>query len=831
MDIQTMIRERLQNSEYWTDKTRENDSHIQSLTCPECGKNEAWAYRDNPFAIICNRKDKCGAITKTLELFPDITAGVEKKYPAKPDDPRRPATAYLRMRGLHDVLEGLDYSYQANVRGTGSGAVMFRIDSQTANGRLFNPPKGEGKSHSSGPLVGKYWRHPAMQYKPTEPTYITEGIINALSLIEMGYQAIAVLSSGTDPERIDLSDFANIVLAFDNDRAGKDALRKWHRHLKAQNRHQLTAILPKSGDWNDFLVRTRIEQRKERFEGLMKEMEFQARLSLAESPDEYVAIFEEYGKNTPTFFAFAGSYFTVSTKSKTIVPVSNFTMKVVCFEKETGGAVEDQVYRYRLEVTSNKQETHRFLLSADDLSSPTKMKRAFAQGAKADWSGDKYATNRLSAIILESDAPVVRQVQAVGYDPESRCYVTSHVLITPQGKVLAKNELEAFAVGREFLKSPASPETIPPMPGAELIQVYELLRLAWGDNGPFVWAWSFAALFVNQVKERIGFFPFLSLHGDPQTGKTGLATIMNAMQGLDEEGIPLNTVNTAKGQARALGQVSGMFRALLEAKPSDKNDLLGSVRPLYNQNALQVRAAKTNSNQTNETELQCALMFVQNVEPFVERPDTERVVSVHFDINHLNGETEKAFSQLLMIGKAQLAHLYSVMLSHREKVEAEWYERYEEARRRILVHMPDRRVASNHALVLAFHGLLCEVVGCEDDMFEFAVELAQEKQTRCEQRPYTVADEIIDFAKELLESPIQKLRDSSSHDLPSPVRAENGFLIFKLADILGEAKISGHEIRGSNTQISVSLREHPAYFDYKKTGRNGREWLFDLEKV
>ncbi len=224
----------LKNSEWWTNSTRISGNTIQGLTCPACGeKGAAWAYLDSPMAINCNRLSQCGARTKTLELFPELKRNFDTDFKDDKADPQRPAREYLLSRGIPEaLLKGLNFWYLANVRNTGCGAVMFTVgkDAQgkiVSNGRLFNPSVGEGKTHNIGSTAGLYWRHPGFTYDPNQPVWITEGIIDALSLLAMGLQAIAVLAAGQDPAKLDLSEFPQKVFAFDNDDAGRAACKKW----------------------------------------------------------------------------------------------------------------------------------------------------------------------------------------------------------------------------------------------------------------------------------------------------------------------------------------------------------------------------------------------------------------------------------------------------------------------------------------------------------------------------------------------------------------------------------------------------------------------------
>lgn len=233
------LKERLLNSEFATEKTRDNGDYITGLICPECGEPEGWAY-DTPFIIFCNRKNNCGARTKTVDLFPDLKILIERDFAPTETDPRRPAREFLKIRGLVKSLDGLDFSHVTRTREGCGGGVGFPIgkltDSEEAvyptklvlNIRLYNPPPGEGKTHNTGALGDNYWFHPGREYDFDQPVYVTEGVINALSLWEMVLQSIAVLSASRDPHQFELP-FKKIVLAFDNDKAGQAAFRGWKK--------------------------------------------------------------------------------------------------------------------------------------------------------------------------------------------------------------------------------------------------------------------------------------------------------------------------------------------------------------------------------------------------------------------------------------------------------------------------------------------------------------------------------------------------------------------------------------------------------------------------
>ena len=122
-----------------------------------------------------------------------------------------------------------------------------------------------------------------------------------------------------------------------------------------------------------------------------------------------------------------------------------------------------------------------------------------------------------------------------------------------------------FELSRSEQVRPAQYPTIKPVKGIEPKEVYSLIYQAWGNQGIIGVAWEVAGWFVHRIKKQTGFFPFLSFWGDTQVGKSMLARFMNALQCLDEEGLPMKKVNTGKGEIRKLAQRAGLFKALLES--------------------------------------------------------------------------------------------------------------------------------------------------------------------------------------------------------------------------------------------------------------------------
>jgi hypothetical protein len=369
-----------------------------------------------------------------------------------------------------------------------------------------------------------------------------------------------------------------------------------------------------------------------------------------------------------------------------------------------------------------------------------------------------------------------------------------------------------------------------PEPGLEGSTVYELISRAWPQNGTLALAFTVASWFVGTVRPTIGFFPFLSLHGEVQSGKSRLVRMLNACQCLDEEGIPMSKLNTGKGEIRKLAQRSGIFVAMLEANNVERIRFdLDTLLTRYNHgNPLQTRARKTNGLETLEVPFRAALIFAQNIEPFRTKAQNERVVSTRaFLQKDITAESKLAHNELVRTPPRKLAHVFVEIMQRRREIETSWESEYLRARDEVFEAMQDNRLSENHGLILAFHRILCRVLNVSDDLTEFIIELAREKRKRCAVRPPSLADHFFECLNELEDTVAAQcceLRD--------------GKLYIKLPSAL---KLL--ESRGLNLNPSFlikDLREHEGFvagnYSYRglfgqRTASVCKTWCFESNKV
>lgn len=822
-----LLTQRIKSSDLWGPRSKESATKIYGLVCPECSRPDAWAYADFPAVIMCSHKSSCGARTKTLELFPDVIPNIEKEFPPTKSDPDRAAREYLYSRGLTmKSMDGLRFRYQQKIRGGKSGGVMFHVGKNSAgqevwNGRIFYPDPGEDKAHNSGSTAGVVWRHPGIVYDPGKPTFVTEAVIEGLSLVEMDLQAVSVLTSVADPNKIDLGGLEkNLVIALNPDDAGADGLRKW----KALYPYARAAV-PTEGDWNDFLRAHAPGKAKDVFEEKLSEMEFRADLLLSETAWEYADKWTDHYESPPGLFKFRRRYYYAQPlRSNSMIHscmcscVSDFVCDTDHYQLDTSGA-DNAVYRYCLKVSPANGQPVWCSVSGSDLANPQAIRSALLSHAKVNWMGEANPSKALVSRIVDSKAPVVRQVHMLGHDDASGCMVFHDFMIDRDGKMHVPDKQGFFRPSRKEYLRPPQIQSVLPRKGVDVSRIFELIDAAWPGNGALAVAYTVASWFVHVVKPELGFFPFLSLWGDTQTGKSRLMRRLYAMQALDDEGLPMTKLNTGKGEIRELAKRSSLMIGLLEGNGEEKMRFdLNSLLTLFNYgNPLQVRAKKSNDLATTQVDFLATLAFVQNREPFKTKAQMERVISsMPFRSDDINERTTEAFRALERIPLRDMGWCYVEVMAQRKSFEQEWYAEYCKARDEILKEVPDNRIAETHGLVLGFARIAEKIFGAKNDPGWYISALAARKHKQCNHRQVTLADHFFEACQDVSPEQQAKFMD-----------IELGRVYIRLPFAL--KTLDGLGYKNFVGPLHADLREHPSFIT---SGKNHRAaWDYDMLTV
>lgn len=843
--------EALKQSEFWTEKTRHSGNTIQGLTCPACGDKSAWAYTNGPMAICCNRLSFCAARTKTLDLFPEVRRNIERDFPASKADPHRPAREYLLSRGFSaSTIQGLDFRYLKNVRNTGSGAVMFVIDrdekgKELLNGRLFNPPSGEGKTHNIGSTAGRFWKHPGLVYDQNRPTWIVEGILDALSLIELGHQAISVLSAGQDPTRPDLVDFKAKILAFDNDESGIRACRKWKLVYP-----EAEVILCDHGqDFNDLLQVGTLEEAKKQFERNLPRYRLNGALALADSANQYAEIFHKFHEYVPGLFSFRGcTYFSCLKSSRggeappyvSVDRCLKGVVRVVSFILDRSNPCKPE-YLYNLEVQPEKGRSIEVTATGADLASNRRIAEWFLSSAKITWEGDAKACTALALMITgNKSAPEVKQLSVIGYQPETRAYIFPKWAVDVTGKQIIPDKRGFFQISHnQYYRPPTHTEgkniTPATISKERVRELYTLIGQAWGNNGILALSWTVASWFVNQIKEAVNFAPFASFHGEPASGKSALTLFLNAIQGREGEGLPVTQLNSKKGLTRTIGQLSGLFTALLEDNErNDRSFDWSIILTAYNKGPLQIQAAFSNDLQTKENPFLGALLFCQNFEPFNAEAEKQRVISLHFKAEQLTDTSRAAYEKLMTVEKTELAGIIRQVLTNRGHFEKGWRQEYEKAIQDLLP-MDERRILQNHAMILSFYRLFCSCfhIDKEKAVESFFKETCRHKCITSAIRQTTLADHFFEM--------LDTIEDDKAVNIWHADK-EKRLIYVNLPKAENHIRNKGANLQ-VNDFLNIALQKHPAFVrnglkyrfpadpekDESGRTRQRKVWVFDLE--
>jgi len=754
-----------------TPSTKISGDFLVSLHCPFCGQLKASAHAENPGRLYC-WSGSCVASKgnggfSTDEHF-GISIDYEKSCPPSSRDKQAPATAFLmQQRGLSaNVLKGIDYRYRPSVRGSGIGGVLLYlgIDStgkETFNGRLFQNPTDGGKSHSEGKIGEFIFIHPDKEIDFDAEVVVVEGWITALSLWDMGVQSVAVFSSVASPEpkRDFFEKCERLTLCFDNDRsgAGQEAMRRWLRaHPKST-----PILLPQGTDANDLLTQHGKEKGAEIFRKNRPQYEFNAQLALSESPQAYAERWLSFHNSAPSLFHFNGETFFSQLKTprggdqayletrkilRGTVTVSSFTVDTTNISRPE--------FRYNLETTLSQQGRRPIEATATgrDLSTARTLNEFFLSYAKVNFEGDHKAAAALQAKITTAKAPEVQQLTVTGYQPENGAYVFPRWAVDPGGQLLHPDKRGHFRIGHNrFFRPPAyaeakaiHPETISK---EQVREIFRLIHEAWGMNGVAALSWVIAGFFVNALKEEAGFFPFLSLWGDPAAGKSALVVLLNNIQGREGEGLPINQLNSKKGMVRSIGQTSGGFVALLEdSERNEKGFDFSILLTGFNKGPLQIQATFSADLGVKQTDFLGCLLFCANQEPFNSKAERQRVISLQFKTDDLTDTSRAAYEKLMSTGKKRLAGIMQQVLIHRTHFESNWQREYSAARAD-LTPMAERRILDNHALILGFHRLFCTCFDIRQDpaVTAYFKEVGKRKCISSATRQTTLADHLFEL--------------------------------------------------------------------------------------
>lgn len=221
------------DSKGWKYKIHGKEANLE--TCPFCGDNH---YRFNvnleTGQYICNRQNNCGA--KGVFKLGNETKNQNTTHKAQMDKVRSelsPLTntqlEYMQGRGISK--ETLKKARVLNRRG--AFCFFYTNAEGKATGVKYRTIDKRISAEKDSEMTLLNWD----RVKEFKRLYIVEGEIDMLSLMEIGIENVVSVPNGSsnmnwiDTHYVWLEQFEEIVLVYDNDEAGKKALKNAYERL------------------------------------------------------------------------------------------------------------------------------------------------------------------------------------------------------------------------------------------------------------------------------------------------------------------------------------------------------------------------------------------------------------------------------------------------------------------------------------------------------------------------------------------------------------------------------------------------------------------------
>lgn len=703
--------------------------------CPSCGKKELWVGLDQPYVIRCNRVNKCGWEQRVKDLWPDLNTEVWKRNPPTTKNPNATAEAYLSSRGFDlDRWRGHFRQGRLTVDSQEWHTVRVELSGGAVWHRLIGR-SGDHKTHFEGPFRGQVWTWLEFAQLDLGEVWLVEGVFEAMSLGQVGIPAVSLMSSSHHPLEW-LEQWRNRritwVVALNNDPAGRKGAKTLLAKLRSRGLEAKQALPPDATDYNDLLVQGRLDP------DMLDECRFAGSLASAESPQDFYLhwLTRKQGEVLFDFEDRTWRGYEGKEGAASVTMAADFCLRLrysVVDDSLAAAPVVRQMAEIRM---PDEKQPKQVRFEARELADVKSFKRACMERFSGVWTGNAQVLDSLMLREMRRRLPKVRLLPYTGYDRRSDCYVFRDQAYGPGGESVVRGEEGFYTLAGHHLDSTDLESVRSFDPEHDLRIWHPDLFAAYGVRGLLALGFETASLFAEQFFRESGFFPFLSLCGDPGTGKTSLKHLLHSLFARDiAEGIPASSANTAKGQIRTIAKRSNLCMSLLEANQDRRTRFeFDSLHELFNRQPLQIRAATSNTGETIEIPFLATISLIWNTEQIDKPALKERTVSVPFLASENTSDSLSALRRLERLMRAEPERLgglrHWVLTRRGEFFEALLDEWRREAER--LNHvLQNTRVSEVHALPYAGWAALVRLampedyVGLRDSVQDYLLERGQ----------------------------------------------------------------------------------------------------------
>ena len=734
-------------------KFKEKKDWLREGVCPLCSHKELYVHAENPRVVKCGRINKCGYEEHVKDICEHLFKDWSKDYPKTPANPNAAADAYLRDSRGFDITKLKNhytqelFANESKFPGQISATVRFPISDGIYWERLIDRPErfGRQKCNIQGKIKGHYWTYHDKfdDLCISKEIWLTEGIFNSIALSFKGFTTAATISSQNYPsdlltkiktrcEELKLKTQPTLIWAFDNDVAGKDATLKFHQ-LAVQEGWTSTAVIPVVGgekglDWNDLYERDLLKDEN------IKKFRHHGEVHIAESAKEAALLMFQYKERNSFYFVHHYQTYWCSVDSNkyqeekenqlettaTVKEAEHEAFKKIAKVTNVCSAVLKGLYFQRNTVTNeswyyfNIQRGHRDQVKeaftpAEITSKANFTNRLLSIAKGVWWKGSDY---QLQTILQTETNPdhlkEVKTIDYIGYSKEYSTYIFAKHAVH-NGRLIHINNQDYFNAGKHEVKTLASSPII--------TLNTEALKATWwqdnykinGEKGLILLAWWTGTYFAEQIRDQLGYFPFIEYVGQAGSGKSSYIDFLWKLSGRNDgkEGINPNS-SSMVAVHRSMAQVANLPVVFLEGdrktgeKVQKQKFDWDELKDAFNGQNIRSRGLKTAGNETYEPPFRGAIMISQNDPMQASEAILTRTLQISVDMAGHTYEKSKIASRLYSIDFDEANRYITHCLIHEEKILSTFFEKMQEIEQQYHASgITHTRIRACHAVVSA----------------------------------------------------------------------------------------------------------------------------------
>ncbi|BAS67611.1 CHC2 zinc finger domain-containing protein [Bathymodiolus septemdierum thioautotrophic gill symbiont] len=691
------------------------------------------------------------------------------------DAPKAAAKMYLTERGL-DIDESWYSQEIFGYSNKQSATVRFAIG-ETYWERIIDAHLFTHKAHfkKGSTYKGECWQPPAQRIVKNDRIYITEGIFDAIALMQgMNYKVASAMSTSNFPQNlIDKHKDKGITwcLALDNGEAGSYASKKWAKILRDMDEKVEVYYPSDKRDWND------LYRSKALNADLLEDYWWRGQVLVSQSASERMAWLSVEARVKNKFIpnkrvvTFANCYFGCSLtdeanaeeneqiyqaiEDKNYFQVVNLLTPSIKSNR-IGTAVAtllytqfdpiDSMYSYYFDIAQNGVKKSKKVALAANMTIDAKTFHTALWGkvGQSSFRGSAAQMNEISDGWVSVRKPTVETIRHMGYSPTHKAYVFENFGYK-DGRMIKANEHDYLNIGNLALKTTFDGWDIP-NPDNKKSAWFDDFYLSSGNEGLTALAFWCMSLFASQVRSRNGHgeITFFEYTGIAHSGKSSVISFLWKLIGRENfEGEDPEKMTPA-ALARYFMQASNIPAVLLEGDRSmveghRKKFSMDQVKTLHSGHSPYGRGIRNNGINIDSVPFLGTLVISQNAAVEGEPQILNRIVQCVANKKGFSHEGFEASKRLKRLKGEQVIHFLHDALSKESKIMEEygiWFDEYTE----FLLNrknIKDARIAEGHAQIMAFGKCLKLIVPEFDDhrlkkWIEFMVDLAVKRQTACQ---------------------------------------------------------------------------------------------------